>query len=313
MILESVGGASLSAAYRRIAANGTLVTFGDSSGEPVDYRAADFYGRAAGATRLRLHGLRRAGAPAHRQPRPAHARRPGGGRRARSPDRPRGGLARTRPGAAGAAGPQGGGQGRAARCEATDVAAEVRITEYTDPGCPWAWSAEPFRRRLQWLYGDSIDWRERMVGLSESPEDYEEKGFTPEKQAARRSPRSPRTTACRSTPRSGRGWRPRCPPAERWWPPSSTRPSGRAQLLRCLRVQNFSGALLDERETIESAAARGGARSRRAGGLDGRGADTEAVLRERDGRRPRAHPGRARARREAGRLVRRAALHLPVV
>jgi len=28
------------------------------------------------------------------------------------------------------------------------VAAEVRITEYTDPGCPWAWSAEPFRRRL---------------------------------------------------------------------------------------------------------------------------------------------------------------------
>jgi len=25
---------------------------------------------------------------------------------------------------------------------------EVRITEFTDPGCPWAWSAEPARRRL---------------------------------------------------------------------------------------------------------------------------------------------------------------------
>ena len=54
LILESVGGASLSAAYRRLAANGTLVTFGDSSGEPVDYRASDFYGRAAGA---RVYGF----------------------------------------------------------------------------------------------------------------------------------------------------------------------------------------------------------------------------------------------------------------
>ena len=32
--------------------------------------------------------------------------------------------------------------------------ADVCITEYTDPGCPWAYSAEPFRRRLSWLYGD---------------------------------------------------------------------------------------------------------------------------------------------------------------
>ena len=61
------------------------------------------------------------------------------------------------------------------------MAAEVRITEYTDPGCPWAWSAEPFRRRLQWLYGDSIEWRERMVGLADSAEHYEEKGFTTDK------------------------------------------------------------------------------------------------------------------------------------
>lgn len=50
LILESVGGASLSAAYNRIAPRGTLITFGDSSGEPVDYRASDFYGRAAGAS-----------------------------------------------------------------------------------------------------------------------------------------------------------------------------------------------------------------------------------------------------------------------
>jgi NADPH:quinone reductase len=50
LILESVGGASLSAAYNRIAPKGTLITFGDSSGQPVDYKASDFYGRAAGAS-----------------------------------------------------------------------------------------------------------------------------------------------------------------------------------------------------------------------------------------------------------------------
>ena len=54
LILEAVGGASLSAAYGRIAAGGTLVTFGDSSGDRVDYRASDFYGRAAGA---RVYGF----------------------------------------------------------------------------------------------------------------------------------------------------------------------------------------------------------------------------------------------------------------
>src|SRR5919202_1847919 len=64
--------------------------------------------------------------------------------------------------------------------------ADVRITEYTDPGCPWAYSAEPFRRRLNWLYGDRLEWRTVMVGLSDSPEHYTASGFTPERQAAAR-------------------------------------------------------------------------------------------------------------------------------
>ena len=42
----------------------------------------------------------------------------------------------------------------------------VRINEFTDPGCPWAYSAEPFRRRLSWLYGECLEWRVRMVGLA---------------------------------------------------------------------------------------------------------------------------------------------------
>ena len=133
------------------------------------------------------------------------------------------------------------------------MAAEVRITEYTDPGCPWAWSAEPFRRRLQWLYGDSIEWRERMVGLADSPEHYEDKGFTTDKQSksfakiaeehgmpidTSERPRMAATLpACRAVVAT-----------------QLNAPERAQQLLRCLRVQHFSGALLDERETIDSAA-----------------------------------------------------------
>src|ERR1700760_4698677 len=59
----------------------------------------------------------------------------------------------------------------------------LKITEFTDPGCPFAWSAEPSRRRLDWLYGDQLEWELRMVGLADTPEVYERNGFTPERQA----------------------------------------------------------------------------------------------------------------------------------
>ena len=36
--------------------------------------------------------------------------------------------------------------------------ADVHITEYTDPGCPWAYSAEPFRHRIDWLYEGRVVW-----------------------------------------------------------------------------------------------------------------------------------------------------------
>jgi len=49
LILESVGGPSLAAALKRVAPGGTVVTFGDSSGEPVSFGARDFY-RSTGAT-----------------------------------------------------------------------------------------------------------------------------------------------------------------------------------------------------------------------------------------------------------------------
>lgn len=44
--------------------------------------------------------------------------------------------------------------------------ANFRITVFTDPTCPYAYSAEPARLRLRWLYGDQITWDTKMIVLS---------------------------------------------------------------------------------------------------------------------------------------------------
>jgi predicted DsbA family dithiol-disulfide isomerase len=58
----------------------------------------------------------------------------------------------------------------------------IAVDLFTDPGCPVAWSCEPQRRRLQWLFGDQLAMTPRMIVLSERVEDYAAKGFTTEKQ-----------------------------------------------------------------------------------------------------------------------------------
>jgi protein-disulfide isomerase-like protein with CxxC motif len=50
---------------------------------------------------------------------------------------------------------------------------------FTDPGCPWAYSSRPAIARLRWRFGDQIDWRLVLIGLSEDASRYEERGFTP--------------------------------------------------------------------------------------------------------------------------------------
>jgi 2-hydroxychromene-2-carboxylate isomerase len=135
--------------------------------------------------------------------------------------------------------------------------ADVCITEYTDPGCPWAYSAEPFRRRLAWLYGDAIEWRLCLVGLAGTPEEYAEKGFTPEKQSAgfqaiSRDHRMPIDTRVRERMAATI---PACRAvvAARLHAPGATR-----VLLRRLRIRHFSGELLDVPRTIDAAAADAG-------------------------------------------------------
>ncbi|MFP5364281.1 MAG: DsbA family protein [Thermoleophilia bacterium] len=134
---------------------------------------------------------------------------------------------------------------------------DVCIAEFTDPGCPWAWSAEPFRRRLQWLYDGRLDWSHRMVVLADDPQEYLDKGMTPAKMAARAAqiahdhgmpidtsvrPRMHATApACRAVVAA----RLHAPAAE-------------VALLRALRVRNFAGELLDEQQTLDGAAADAG-------------------------------------------------------
>ncbi|MBA2517852.1 MAG: DsbA family protein [Solirubrobacterales bacterium] len=55
----------------------------------------------------------------------------------------------------------------------------VSVTHFTDPGCPWAYSASPALAVLRWRYGRQLDWRLVTIGLTERAEQYVERGYTP--------------------------------------------------------------------------------------------------------------------------------------
>jgi 2-hydroxychromene-2-carboxylate isomerase len=62
-------------------------------------------------------------------------------------------------------------------------ASPVRATLFTDPGCPWAYSARPALSALLWRFGDQLEWKLVLIGLSETTERYESIGYTPARQA----------------------------------------------------------------------------------------------------------------------------------
>jgi 2-hydroxychromene-2-carboxylate isomerase len=55
----------------------------------------------------------------------------------------------------------------------------LRVWHFTDPGCPWAYSAWPALSTLRWRYGDQLDWRLVLIGLTESADQYVRRGYTP--------------------------------------------------------------------------------------------------------------------------------------
>ena len=134
------------------------------------------------------------------------------------------------------------------------MAADVVITEYTDPGCPWAYSAEPFRLRLMWLYGDAIQWRRRMVVLTEDPQEDVDKGLTTEDLSKgfykiARDHGMPIDTSLR--PRMAAT----VPACRAVVAARLHAPDAEVALLRAFRHRAMRGELLDEASTVHGAAA----------------------------------------------------------
>jgi predicted DsbA family dithiol-disulfide isomerase len=134
----------------------------------------------------------------------------------------------------------------------------VHIAEFTDPACPWAYSAEPFRHRIDWLYEGRVQWEPRMVVLANSAAEQEEKGLTPEWLSGAYSriaheQRMPIDT--RERPYVA-GSRDACKAVV------AARVHGdhvaMRRMLRGLRIRNFAGEMLDDPATIAGAATAAG-------------------------------------------------------
>jgi predicted DsbA family dithiol-disulfide isomerase len=63
----------------------------------------------------------------------------------------------------------------------------VDVIHFTDPACPWAYSAEPDLNALRYRYGTGLRWRRVMIGLAETHEQYDARGYKPESSAASRT------------------------------------------------------------------------------------------------------------------------------
>jgi 2-hydroxychromene-2-carboxylate isomerase len=55
----------------------------------------------------------------------------------------------------------------------------IAVTHFSDPGCPWAYSASPAHAVLRWRFGDQLAWRLVTIGLTEQADQYIRRGYTP--------------------------------------------------------------------------------------------------------------------------------------
>jgi predicted DsbA family dithiol-disulfide isomerase len=55
----------------------------------------------------------------------------------------------------------------------------IEATLYSDPACPWAYSESPALRVIEWRYGDQLEWRLVVIGLTEDASQYAQRGYTP--------------------------------------------------------------------------------------------------------------------------------------
>ncbi len=122
----------------------------------------------------------------------------------------------------------------------------LEITHFTDPACPFAFSAEPARHRLRWHYGDQLVWRTRMIVLTLEPGEAEK--LAEGAPGLQRKYGMPIDPAPYSRPASSE---PACRAvvAARVNAPEQEEP-----LLRRLRVRVMLGGLLDDPDLIAAAA-----------------------------------------------------------
>lgn len=55
----------------------------------------------------------------------------------------------------------------------------IDVTLYTDAACPWAYSANPALRVLEWRYGDQLSWRLVLIGLREEVSEAASSAYDP--------------------------------------------------------------------------------------------------------------------------------------
>jgi predicted DsbA family dithiol-disulfide isomerase len=123
--------------------------------------------------------------------------------------------------------------------------AKIVIEHFTDPACPFAFSAEPVRYRLRWHYGEQLEWRTRMIVLTLEPGEAEKLAEgAPELQRQYGMPINPapypRAASSEPACRAVVAARLHAPAAEE-------------SLLRRLRVRVMVGGLLDDPELIAAA------------------------------------------------------------
>jgi 2-hydroxychromene-2-carboxylate isomerase len=123
---------------------------------------------------------------------------------------------------------------------------QLEITLFTDPACPFAFSAEPNRWRLRWHYGEQLRWTVRMIVLTLEPGEAERLAEgAPNLQRRFGMPidPAPYTRTASSEPAC------RAVVAARLHAPGSE-----DALLRRLRVRVMQNGLLDDPELIGAAA-----------------------------------------------------------
>jgi predicted DsbA family dithiol-disulfide isomerase len=126
----------------------------------------------------------------------------------------------------------------------------LAVELFTDPACPFAFSAEPIRQRLRWHYGDGLRWTVRMIVLTD--ESGEAEKLAEGAPGLQRRYGMPIDPAPYPRPASSE---PACLAVVAT---RTHRPDRAEPLLRRLRVEVMKGGLLDDPQLIDAAAREAG-------------------------------------------------------